>query len=530
MEKQKLPGYETRWWGMLFIAVSLLVISLDNTILNTAIPAISRDLGATSSELQWIIDAYVLVFAALLLTMGAVSDRYGRKLWLQIGLVLFGIGSLGAALANSTDLLIAARAFLGVGAAIIMPATLSLITASFPEHERPQAIALWASVFGLGVGIGPVVGGLLLESYSWHSVFYVNLPVIVIAIAGGQYFLHESRDEHAPEIDIPGVILSFTGLFALVYAIIHAGEAGWTADTTLMSFGAAAVLLGAFAVWESYTDKPMLPLYFFKNMSFTGASIAIALVIFSMFGSVFFMSQYMQTVQGYTALEAGIRILPLAITLAFSAAMSARISARLGTKYTVALGFIIAAAGLFYMSQLYEVESSYGEIVVGMIILACGMGIAMSPATDSIMGSVPESKAGIGSAMNDTTRELGGALGVAILGTVMNDIYQDGAGKLSGQLPMLPKEALEAITDSIQAAHIIASNPQMPAEVRQVILNTADVAFVDGMTTAMLIGSIIMAVSSVLVLLLLPSKVQRPEEMPETASDSSIVSATSAAD
>lgn len=535
MEKQRiedLPGYETRWWGMLFIAISLLVISLDNTILNTAIPAISRDLGASSSELQWIIDAYVLVFAALLLTMGAIGDRYGRKLWLQIGLVLFGVGSLAAALSDSTDMLIASRAFLGMGAAIIMPATLSLITASFPVHERSQAIALWAAVFGLGVGIGPVVGGLLLESYSWHSVFYVNLPVIVVALAGGQYFLRESRDEEAPAIDVPGALLSMTGLFALVYGIIHAGETSWTDQQTIMAFVAAGVLLGLFAAWESYTPTPMLPLHFFRNMSFTGANTALALIMFSLFGSVFFLSQYMQTVRGYTALEAGIRIVPLAVTMAFSAAISARVSAKIGTKYTVALGVIIAACGLFYMSQMYDENSPYSEIVVGMVIMSSGLGLAVSPATDSVMGSVPENKAGIGSAMNDTTRELGGAMGVAILGTIMNNAYQDGVEKLGSQLPMLPQSALNAIADSIQAAHIVAGNPQMPEEMRAVILDTANVAFVDGMTTAMFIGATIMALSSILVLILLPSKVQRPGEVPDTvaSSESNVAAAVSAAD
>lgn len=536
MEKRRvedLPGFETRWWGFLFIAVSLLVISLDNTILNTALPSISRDLGATSSELQWIIDSYVLVFASLLLTMGAVSDRYGRKLWLQIGLVLFGFGSLAAALSTSTDMLIVARASLGIGAAVIMPSTLSLITASFPEHERAQAIALWAAVFGLGVGIGPVVGGLLLESYAWNSVFYVNLPVIVIAIAGSAYFLRESRDEDAPAIDIPGVILSVTGLFALVYGIIHAGEAGWTDDQTLMAFGAAIVLLGAFAAWESYTPTPMLPLHFFRNLSFTGANTALALIMFSLFGSVFFLSQYMQTVRGYSALEAGIRIVPLAVTMAFSAAISARISARIGTKYTVALGIIIAATGLFYMSQMYDENSPYSEIVTGMVIMSAGLGLAVSPATDSVMGSVPENKAGIGSAMNDTTRELGGAMGVAILGTIMNNTYKEGVEKLEPQLAnVLPASAIEAIADSIQAAHIIGANPQLPPEIQSLIINTANISFVDGMHAAMLIGATIMAISSVLVLILLPSKVQRPGEAPESmnSSESNVAAAVSAAD
>ena len=402
------PGYSTRWIGLVFIGISLLVISLDNTILNVALPSISTDLGATASDLQWIVDAYVLVFAALLLTMGAVGDRIGRKRALQFGLVMFGIGSLWAALATSTEMLIAARAFLGIGGATIMPATLSIISATFPDHERSQAIAIWAAIFGLGVGVGPVVGGLLLEQFEWNAVFYVNLPVVVVALAGGAYFLADSKDEHAPKPDIPGVLHSIPGLFALVYGIIEAVQGEWTDPTVLLAFGAAIVLLAAFTWWESRSPNAMLPLHFFKNMSFTGANLAMTFIMFSLFGSIFFLSQYLQTVQGYTPLEAGIRMVPLAATLAVVSALSARVSERLGTKRTVALGIMISGAGLLFMSQFFEAGCSYATIALGEVILAGGMGFAVSPATNSIMGSVPVSKAGIGSAMNDPTRQLGG--------------------------------------------------------------------------------------------------------------------------
>lgn len=514
----KLPGYKNRWVGLLFICVSLLIISLDNTILNVALPSISRDLGASASDLQWIIDAYILVFAALLLTMGALGDRFGRKSALQVGVVWFGIGSLAAALSNSTELLIASRAFLGVGAAIIMPATLSLITAVFPPKERSQAIALWAAVFGLGVGVGPVVGGWLLERYSWNSVFYVNLPVVATALLGGAIFLTNSKDETAPKIDIPGVLLSIPGLFALVYGIIEAGDKGWTHSEVLLALGVAGILLGAFAWWENRNPDAMLPIYFFKNMSFTGANTAIALVMFSLFGSVFFLSQFFQSVQGYTALEAGIRVVPLALTLTIAAALSARLSARLGIKYTVALGIFIAACGLLFMSQFYEADTSYSTIVIGMIILASGMGTAMSPATDSVMGSVPSNKAGIGSAMNDTTRELGGAMGVAVLGTVMNTAYLDGIGNLQNTLSTVPDgdRAYSGIESSIQGAHAVAESISATgfpgtAELAQSIINTANQAFTTGMTDAMLIGAIIMFCASVLVLLILPATIQRAD-------------------
>ncbi len=506
------PGYKTRWIGLIFIGISLIVISLDNTILNVALPSISNDLGASASDLQWIVDAYVLAFAALLLTMGSFGDKIGRKRALQFGLVMFGIGSLWAALSTSTAMLIAARAFLGIGGATIMPATLSIISATFPREERSQAIAIWAAIFGLGVGIGPVVGGLLLEHYEWNAVFFVNLPVVIVALVGGAFFLANSKDEHAPKPDIPGVLLSVPGLFALIYGIIEAGQGAWTDTHVLVAFGISAVLLTIFTWWESRSPNAMLPLHFFKNLSFTGANIAMTFIMFSMFGSIFFLSQYLQTVQGYSALDAGLRMVPLAVSLAAVSASSARIAARLGTKRTVALGISIAAGGLLYMSQMYEVDTSYTVVALGEIILASGMGFAMSPSTNSIMGSVPVSKAGVGSAMNDTTRQLGGALGVAVLGTIMNGRYLDGIESLKTALPQLRPDMFEGISNSIQAAHKIASNPQVPAPFAKTIIDIANQAFVTGMNDAMLVGAAVMLVNALLVLIILPSRIRSPRE------------------
>jgi EmrB/QacA subfamily drug resistance transporter len=503
-------AYRHRWLGLIFIGFSLIVISLDNTVLNVAIPSISRTLGATASELQWMIDSYVLVFAALLLTMGSVGDRWGRKRALQAGLVLFCLGSVGAAMATSTGILIAMRAFLGIGGALIMPATLSIISATFPAKERPQAIAIWAAVFSLGVGIGPVVGGWLTQNFDWHAVFLVNIPVVAVALIGGQIFLGESKDMHAPKPDIPGVLLSITGLFALIYAIIEAGVVGWTEPNVIIAFVVAAILLGIFAWWENRAPNAMLPMVFFKNMAFTGANTALALLTFSLFGSTFFMSQYFQTVQRAGAFEGGLRVLPMAITLTFVATQSARVAARLGTKRTVALGIFVAAVGLFYLSQMIHVDTPYVVVMIGQIILGMGMGLAVSPATNSIMSSVPVDKAGIGSAMNDTTRQLGGALGIAVLGTLMYNVYIGGVDTLQSQLPNLPAEAHATIASSIQAAHIVADT--LPAEVATVITTTADQAFVSGMNTAMLIGSVIMVLASLLVLLILPNQVQRTTE------------------
>lgn len=506
-----------RWLSLLFICISLMVISLDNTILNVALPSISRELGATASELQWIIDAYVLVFAALLLTMGAVGDRIGRKKALQFGVAMFGIGSLAAALSVSTPMLIAARAFLGIGGATIMPATLSIVSATFRDpKERSQAIAIWAAVFAFGVGLGPLIGGWLLERFEWNSVFFVNVPVVIIALIGGYIYIGESKDESAPSPDIPGVLLSITGLFALIYGIIEAGIHGWTAQHVLIAFGVAAVLLGTFGWWESHSPNAMLPMRFFKNMSFTGANTALALVTFALFGSTFFISQYFQSVQGFNALESGARVVPLAAMLTICATFSARINQRLGVKVTVGLGIILAGIGLLYLSQMAHVDTTYSTFVIGQLILGAGMGTAMSPATNSIMGSVPVSKAGIGSAMNDTTRQLGGALGVAVLGTFANNVYLAHVNSLE-LMNTLPTQAAEAIRSSIQGAHIVADRLNIPI-VSPLITDTANQAFVLGMTEAMFIGSIIMFGAAILTFAILPAEI-RPstEDEPEPA-------------
>lgn len=509
MEQTESKAYKQRWIALAFLGFSLLIISLDNTVLNVALPSISKDLGASASGLQWIVDAYVLVFASLLLTMGTISDRVGRKKVLQVGLVLFGIGSLMAALSNSTNMLIGFRAFQGIGAAIIMPSTLSILTATFRNPtERAKAIAIWAGIFGLGIGIGPIIAGVLLDHFHWSSVFLINIPVVAVALVGGYLFMEDSRDETATRPDIPGVVLSIAGLLALVYGIIKAGEKSWTTNDVLFSMIMGAVLLIVFAWWETRTKTPMLPLKFFKNMSFTGANIALTMVMFSMFGSMFFMSQYFQSVQAYTPFQAGLRLLPMAPVTLVMAINSARVASRIGTKLTVSLGIFMAAAGMFYLSRIVEADTPYWEFLIGMLITSGGMGMAMSPATNSIMGSLPVRKAGVGSAMNDTNRQVGGALGVAILGTVMNTTYLHTVGKLSHNPgPALPESAVHAIRSSIQGAHIVAEQIPDPT-ISQKIVDTANTGFVSGMSDAMLVASIIMIVATLVTLFILPSRVR----------------------
>ncbi len=509
MEQSK--GYRRRWIALGFLTLSLLIISVDNTVVNMAMPAIAKDLGASASGLQWIVDAYILVFAGLLLTTGSIGDRLGRKRVLQVGLVIFGCFSLGAALARFTDNLIAMRALMGVGGATIMPSTLSILTATFLNpKERAQAIAIWTAVYALGMGIGPLIAGGLLDHFSWSSIFYINIPIVVIGLIGGQFFIENSKAENPRKTDVPGVIFSIAGLFSLVYAIIEAGMDGWTAHNVLFAFGPAAVLLTLFALWEARARNAMLPLNFFKNMSFTGANMALTFVAFSLVGSFFFLGQYLQSVQGYAPLQAGVRLLPMAGTAFVAAAMSAMVAQRIGTKYTVALGTIIAAIGFFYFSRILTVTTDYGQIALGLCISSLGIGLVMSPATNSVMGSIPVSQAGVGSAMNDTTRQVGGALGVAALGTLMNSTYLANINKVNWPV-QLPAQVIQLIHNSVQGAQIAAQNVH-DIQLSAMINDEARTAFTSGVAHALVVAAVVMAVAAVITLVILPVRVHPPKQ------------------
>lgn len=504
MTVEQLSKDRKRWIVLGILCLSLFIISIDNMVLNLALPAISSDLGSTASDLQWITDAYILVFASLMLTMGAIGDRWGRKLILQIGLALFGIGSLAAALSTSNEMLIICRAFLGFGGAMVMPSTLSIVTDTFRHPvERGRAIAIWASVFSLGAGFGPVIGGYLIEYFDWNAVFYINIPIVIIALISGFIFIHESTGEGAPKPDLPGVVLSTGGLFALIYGIIKAGEDSWGDSTVIISLLVAATVLGIFVWWEHRSRTPMLPLGYFKNRSFSGAALAMLLTVFALLGSLFFLSQYLQTVQGYSPVSSALRMLPLAGTAFVATLLSAKVAEMLGNKIAVALGIIICGAGLYYCSQMFDADTSYPVLVSGIVIIALGIGTVMSPATNAIQGSLPLSRVGIGSAMNDTSRQVGGALGVALLGALMNATYLDKVGNLQ-VLTSLPEEAAEAVRSSVQGAHIIAGT--LPPDMAQEVIQGANEAFTVGMTDAMFIGALIMVVCAGISFFMLPRR------------------------
>jgi EmrB/QacA subfamily drug resistance transporter len=494
--------YERRWWTLGVLSLSLVIIGLDNTILNVAIPTLQKHFDATASSLQWMVDAYVLVFAGLLLTMGAIGDRFGRYRALAAGLVVFGVASASAAFSGSEGQLIASRAIMGIGGALIMPATLSIVTDVFPGDERGRAIAIWSAVAGLGIGIGPLLGGFLLEHFWWGSVFLVNVPIVIAALALGLFFVPDSKDPEAAALDPAGAVLSMGAVSALVYAIIEAPSKGWGDRYVIAGFVGAVVLGALFVVWERRAPAPMLPLELFSRPRFSMGSGAISISFFALFGSVFLLTQYLQFVLGYTALEAGVRTAPISLGVAIGASRSHFFVRRFGTKRVVAAGMLFLGLALVAVST-WDTTTSYWVIGGTLVVMTFFMGNVMAPATDSVMGAVPAAKAGVGSAMNDVTRQVGGALGVAIIGSVLNAGYAD---RMASVVASLPPQAAGPAGDSVGAAVQIAA--KLPAGAGDALAAAARQAFVDSMGSAFLVGAAIALVGVVLVLRFLPAREQ----------------------
>jgi EmrB/QacA subfamily drug resistance transporter len=501
-DRVQAKAEERRWLILVVLCFSLIVIVLDNSILNVALPTIVNTLHASNSQLQWMVDSYTLVFAGLLLTMGSLGDKFGRRPALQTGFIVFGLGSLLSALANSADQLIATRAFMGIGGALIMPATLSIITNVFPAHERPKAIGVWAATAGVGVALGPLTGGFLLEHFYWGSIFLVNLPIVVFGVLAGIYLIPNSKDPNAPRLDLVGAVLSIIGLSALLYAVIEAPTKGWTAGSTLAFFAIGGVVMALFFLWERRVDHPMLDMGFWKNPRFSGASGAIAITFFAMFGSIFLLTQYLQFVLGYTPLQTGIRLLAFAVPMMVIAPFSPKVVDRIGTKLTVALGLACVAAGLVLLGGV-GATTGYADIAWRMALAATGMALTMSPATESIMGSLPLTRAGVGSAVNDTTRQVGGAVGVAVIGSVFSSIYGSQIVTALRGKPV-PAALVGRAKSSLGAALQAAAH--LPGAAGRVFANLAKTAFIDGFHSGLYVGAAASALGILAVLKWLPAR------------------------
>jgi MFS transporter, DHA2 family, multidrug resistance protein len=513
--------HRRRWLTLAVLCVSLLVIVIDNTIVNVALPTLVRDLGTSISDLQWVVDAYTLVFAGLLLTAGSLGDRFGRKGALTLGLVIFGAASAAAAFAGGVTPLIAARAVMGVGAALIMPATLSILTNVFTDaRERALAIGLWSGVAGIAVALGPVTGGFLLDHFWWGSVFIVNVPIVAAAIVAGRFLVPTSRNPEKPRLDVVGAALSIVGLGALVAAIIEAPNNGWTDPSILVGFVVAVVALTAFVLWERRVEQPMLNVRFFANARFSAASINVTLVFFALFGFIFLATQYLQFVLGYSAFDAGVRTLPFAFALMVMAPLSSKTVQWFGTKRVVVTGMVVFASGLIVASSS-TVSSGYPRVMLAMILMGTGMGLSVAPATESIMGSLPLHQAGVGSAVNDTSREVGGALGVAIVGSMLSSLYST---NLNGKLPpTVPGQVRDAADQSVGAAL------QVSAQLGRVGAPLADAAresFVYAMSRASLVTAAVALVGALLAWRFLPARAAEVHDLPATEPEPELAEAS----
>lgn len=486
-----------RWWILVILCLSLVIIIVGNTVLNVALPTLVRELDATDTDLQWIVDSYALLFAGLLLSFGALGDRYGRKGALQLGLAIFGAASLGAAFfANEPAHLIFWRSVMGIGAAFVMPATLSILTVVFPARERQKAIAIWAGLAGAGAAIGPVASGFLLEVAEvwWGAIFLVNVPIVLLALIAGHFLVPKSKDPAQEPLDPFGALLSMAGFAALLYAIIEAPLRGWT-DPVVVGFGAASlVVLALFGVWELRARYPMLDLRFFRDAQFSASVTAIMLVFFALFGTFFLLAQYLQLVIGYDAFKASLSTLPMPGMMILVAPQSARLAAKFGNKKVVTTGLMLTAAGLAYSSS-FGIGTDYWRLVIGFVVLAGGMSLTMAPATAGIMSSVPLGKAGVGSAVNDTTRELGGAFGVAVLGSLLTSGYRSGVESI--------RDLGDPIDASLGAAikFSLEDSPQFAGRV----IPVAQQSFVDALGISMLVGAGVVFVAAVVVFKFMPA-------------------------
>ena len=491
-------AYAKRWWTLAVLCLSLLIVFGGNSTLNVALPTLSRDLGATESQLQWVVASYSLVFAGLLFTAGALGDRFGRKGALQFGLAIFFLGSLVASQATDTNQIIACRAVMGLGAAFIMPSTLSILVNVFPPRERAKAIAIWATTTGIAGSIGPLITGYVLGHFWFGSAFLVYLPVIALAFVGGWFFVPKSRNPDESQLDPVGALLSIVGVSTLVFGLIQAPEEGWLAPVTLGAFAVAGLVLAVFGWWELHTDEPMLDMHYFRNPAFSVGSGAMMLVFLAMYGVMFLMTQYFQLVLGFSALGAALRLLPIAMIMLVVTPFTPRITYRFGTNRAVAFGMALIALGFFLFTRL-DLHTPLWFVWLALIPLMTGVSMSMSPMTSSIMSAVPESRAGAGSAMNDATREFGAALGIAVLGSIAASQY---SSHLHDALGQVPGSARAAASSSLAGALHVAE--RLPPAASDALTHAARVAFVDGIHLAAVFGIALAILASFLTRRFLP--------------------------
>jgi MFS transporter, DHA2 family, integral membrane protein len=507
--------YHRRWAIHGVLCISLVVIVINVSSLNVALPTIQEQLGASATQLQWIVAGYALVFAGLLLPGGALGDRFGRKGALQAGLTIFGLAALAASRSTSPSELIAYRSVMGVGAALIMPATLSIIVSSFPFAERPKAIALWAAFAGVGAALGPIASGLLLEHFWWGSVFFVNVPLVLLLLVLSAVIVPSSKDPNGHALDPIGALLSVIGLVSLVFAVIEGPELGWRAPVTIGGFVVAAVALFAFVQYERQKRNPMLDPRLFRSRGFSTGSAIVTLSFFNMFGLFFLLSQYLQFVKAYSPLAAGLRVLPSAFTLMLVSPQGPRLVRRFGVRAVVSAGFASAACG-FGLMTFADAASSYLLIAAALVLAAAGIALIMPPASQLIVGSVPLSKAGVGSAVNDVTREVGGALGIAVVGSIVNSVYRarDVLASTSGDAAS-GDSARKSVGQALEVARQGVERGTMSTDEARALVQSAGRAFNDGTRIAFIVLTLLSTATAIVIGRLVPNELpSRPVPSP----------------
>jgi EmrB/QacA subfamily drug resistance transporter len=497
------------------LCASVLIINVDNTILNVALPTLVRDLHATSSQLQWIVDSYAMVFAGLLFVGGSLADRWGRKRFFLIGLTVFALGSTSAAFSGSVDLLITCRGLMGAGAALTIPATLSIVNDIFRDPaQRARAIGIWGGTIGLGIAIGPIAGGLLLSRFWWGSIFLVNVPIAIAAFAGALALVPDSKNPAAERPDPGGALLSIAGLGLLLWAIIEAPVQGW-ASTSVVGVGVASlVVLGTFVGWEDRSSHPMLKLQFFSDRRFSIALAAECLGLFGLLGGLFVSTQFLQFDLGYSPLGAGLRILPIAAILAVSAALSPLLTHATRPRFTVFAGLVAIAGGLWQVSTKSSVATTYVDVLPGLLLIGLGAGLLLPTATNSVVGSVPQGDAGVGSATNSVSLQVGGALGVAVIGSVLSTRYQDRmSSALAGR--HVPGAVTQTILGSLGGALTVAEH--VGGTMGALLALSARSAFMSGSSLAVTVGAFVALGGGLVALAALPSP--RPPHVPGPGAD-----------
>jgi MFS transporter, DHA2 family, multidrug resistance protein len=502
------PSLRERWPVLAVLLLSLVVTSVDHTIVNVALPEMVREVGASTSDLQWVVDAYTLVFAGLVLWAGAFGDRRGRKQALLGGLMAFGMGSVMAATASGPESVIAGRAVMGLGGAFIMPATLSILVNVFTgPRERAKAIAAWAAAAGLGIAVGPLLGGWLLRSFSWSSVFWINVPFLALAMVAGRHVLPESRAGAASRPDPVGALLSIAAVGTFVWAIIEAPAAGWLSGATVGALAAACGFGAVFAVWEARRPDPLLDVRLFRDRRFAAASAALTLAFLALAGAIFLVVQYLQFVLGYTPLAAGFALLPAAAALMVGTGMGEHLGAHVDARRAVTAGIAVAAAGVAVQAAFAD-GSSYAPTGVGLALLGLGLGVAMPAATASIMTAVPRTQAGVGSAVNDTARELGGAVGVAVIGSIFASTYSSSIRPTVDGVAGLSDAARAAAVANVGAALATAGSL---GDAGARLAAAASSAFVDGMQAGLWVAATLAGVGAVVALAFLPGRARADE-------------------